>query len=56
LISSGNATSVQYLTLSPDNTLDIPLRIGGDIDAVTLVVTGTNRYTNEKAAYRFNIQ
>jgi hypothetical protein len=56
LVSSGYTTSVQYLTLSPDNTLDIPLRIGGDINAVTLVVTGTSRYTNEKAAYRFNIQ
>jgi len=56
LISSGNATSVQYLTLSLDNTLDIPLQIGGDVDAVTLVVTGTSRYTNEKAAYRFSIK
>ena len=56
LVSSGNTTSVQYLTLAQDNAIDIPLQIGGDVDAVTLVVTGTSRYTNEKAAYRFSIK
>ena len=53
LISKGNETTVEYITLTPDNSAEIPLSIGGDIEEVILVVTGTTRYTRQPAAYRF---
>ena len=39
LIEFGTDTQVTYLELDPDNTLEIPLNIGGDVDEVVLVVT-----------------
>ena len=53
LISKGNQTSVQYITLTDDNTAEIPISIGENVDEVILVVTGTTRYTRQPAAYRF---
>jgi len=55
LITAGNATEVTYLTLDADNTLEIPISIGGGRDEVVLVVTGTTRFTRQKATYRFEI-
>jgi immune inhibitor A len=55
LISRGDTTQVEYITLNPDNALDIPLHIGNGVDEVTLVVTGTTRHTRQKAAYRFEV-
>jgi hypothetical protein len=53
LISIGDHTTVEYITLTPDNTAEIPLSLGGDVDEVILVVAGTTRYTRQPAAYRF---
>ena len=53
LISKGNQTVVDYITLTPDNVAEIPISIGGEVDEVILVVTGTTRYTRQPAAYRF---
>ena len=53
LISKGSETRVEYISLTADNTAEIPISIGGDIDEVILVVTGTTRYTRQPAAYRF---
>jgi hypothetical protein len=53
LISIGSETTVDYITLTPDNVAQIPVSIGGDVDEVVLVVTGTTRYTRQPAAYRF---
>jgi len=53
LISKGSKTIVETIPLSPDNTVEIPISIGGDVDEVVLVVTGTTRYTRQPAAYRF---
>jgi len=55
LIRVGARTEVEYLTLNDDLSLEIPIKIGGDVDEVVLVVTGTTRYTRQKAAYRFEI-
>jgi hypothetical protein len=53
LISYGDQSSVEYITLDADNSAQIPISIGGDVDEVVLVVTGTTRYTRQPAAYRF---
>ena len=53
LITEDNTPFVQVLSLNSDNTLSLPLEL--DKDAV-LVVTGTTRFTNQLAAYRFEIQ
>ena len=53
LISIGDETKVDYIELSAENTAEIPISIGGDIDEVVLVVTGTTRYTRQTAPYRF---
>ena len=54
LISLGRSgTSVQYITLNPDVTADIPFTVGGDVDEVVLVVTGATRFTRQLAPYRF---
>jgi immune inhibitor A len=51
LITRDRQTSVQYLQLSPDNTLEIPLSFQGALDEVVLVISGTNRYTRQTASY-----
>ncbi len=56
LVSKGNETTVEYITLEDDNTAEIPISIGGDVDEVVLVVTGTTRFTRQPAAYRFEFQ
>ncbi|MBC8507541.1 MAG: immune inhibitor A [Anaerolineales bacterium] len=55
LIKVGDRTEVEFIELSADNVADIPLEISDDVDEVILVVTGTTRYTRQKAAYRFEI-
>jgi len=55
LIHASQPTQVQYLNLSADNALDVPFEVGGEIKDVVLVVSGTTRFTNQKAAYRFQI-
>jgi hypothetical protein len=56
LITRGKTTRVQSISLSPQNQTDIPLKIDKDVDEVVLVVSGTTRFTRQKAAYRFNIR
>lgn len=53
LISKGRETTVEYISLTADNSVEIPISIGGDVDEVILVVSGTTRYTRQPAAYRF---
>jgi len=55
LITLGNEAKVTYLSLNSNNSIDIPLSIGSDVDEVVLVVTGTTRFTRQEAAYRFEI-
>jgi len=52
LIRLGAAATVEYIPLSAENTAEILLRID-DEDAV-LVVSGTTRFTRQKAVYRFS--
>ncbi len=55
LISLGDTTSVQYISLNPDITANIPFTIGGDVDDVILVVSGTTRFTRQSAPYLFSV-
>ncbi|MEA3440740.1 MAG: immune inhibitor A, partial [Chloroflexota bacterium] len=56
VIRRGGTTSVDHYTLDGDNALIIPLEIGGDVEEVVLVISGTTRFTRQKAAYRFSIE
>lgn len=53
LIEKGKNTEVTYITLSEDNSADIPLSIGGEVDEAVLVITGATRYTRQLAGYQF---
>lgn len=56
LILKGNQTTIQTIPLTPDQTADISLTIGGDVQEVILVVTGTERFTIQKASYQFDVR
>jgi immune inhibitor A len=55
LVTLGDKTEVRYLDLAEDMSLEIPLEIGGEVDEAILVVTGTTRYTRQKASYRYEV-
>jgi immune inhibitor A len=55
LISTGDDTNVQHITLNPDITADIPFTIGSGVDDVVLVVSGTTRFTRQLAPYRISM-
>jgi immune inhibitor A len=56
LISHGSGgTKVEYIPVNADQTAEIPIKIGGDVTDVTLVVTGTTRFTRIQADYELNI-
>jgi hypothetical protein len=56
LVTSGDATSVEMIELNADQTAEIPLSIGGEVDTITLVVSGTTRYTRDVAGYIIEIK
>jgi len=56
LIHLGTAPRVRYLTVSAENQIEIPVMIGEDgVQEVILVVTGTTRFTRQKADYQFEL-
>jgi hypothetical protein len=55
LITFGETTDVKQIPLDRDGTAEIKLLIGEGVDEAVLVVTGTARYTRQKAAYRIEI-
>lgn len=55
LIHMGDTTNVEYVSLSAENDVDIPLEFSEDVGEIILVVSGTTRHTRQKAAYRFEI-
>jgi len=56
LIRYGDITNVEQYSLSGDNSISIPIEIDDNINEVILVVSGTTRFTHQKAAYRFSIE
>jgi hypothetical protein len=55
LITFGETTEVTQIPLDQDGTAEIRLLIDGEIDEAVLVVTGTARFTRQKAAYKIEI-
>jgi len=56
LITSGDETSVFQIPLENDLSAEYTLNIGDQIDHVVLVVSGTSRFSRQKAAYRIQIR
>jgi immune inhibitor A len=56
LITYGAEPTVAYIPLKDDSTAEVNFEVGGEVDEVVLVVTGTTRYTRQKAAYRFEVK
>ena len=57
LITIGDAgTEVTYLSLDAENRVEIPLSIGGDVEEVILVVSGTTRFTRQRTGYVVDIR
>jgi hypothetical protein len=55
LIKQGATTTVEMIEVSEDQTAEIPISIGGDVDNVTLVVSGTTRFTRGVGSYTVRI-
>jgi hypothetical protein len=55
LISLGRTNTVKIISVPAESVVDIPLHLGGEGEEAVLVVTGTTRYTRQKAAYRIEI-
>ena len=56
LIKEGSTTTVEMIEVSEDQTAEIPISIGGDVDSVTLVISGTTRFTREVGSYTVEIK
>ena len=55
ILKGGGGTRVEYLPLAADQTAEIPLSLGSEVNEAVLVVTGTNRFTREPASYQFEV-
>jgi hypothetical protein len=56
LIKQGVTTTVEMIEVSEDQTAEIPISIGGDVDNITLVVSGTTRFTRGVGSYSVQIK
>jgi hypothetical protein len=56
LITFGETIEVTHIPLEEDVTAGIRLHLDQDVDEAVLVVSGTTRFTRQKAAYRIGIQ
>jgi hypothetical protein len=56
LILRGDQTRIQTLDLPPDNLLELPVELTGDLSEAVLVVIGTTRYTLQPAEYTLELQ
>ena len=55
LIQKGRETSVQTFSLNPENDVVIPVEIGGTTREAILIISGTSRFTRQKANYALSI-
>ncbi len=56
LITKGKTISVSQVSLTSDNTADIPLHIGGDVKEVVLVVSGVTPFTRQTTGYQYSVK
>lgn len=55
LITFGDTIEVNRIPLREDNTADIQLSLDNKIDNAVLVISGTTRFTRQKAVYRIDL-
>ncbi len=55
IVEQNGETTVQYIEVNADQTVDIPLALEPG-DSVTLIVTGTTRFTRATATYSIEIR
>ena len=55
VIKEGKDTTVEKYEVQPGQNLSIPVQIGGNIQDVVLVVSGTTRFTRQPAYYQYMI-
>lgn len=56
LVKKGLKTTVEMIEIDDNQSIEIPLTIGGDVEEITLIVSGTTRYTREAASYKIEIK
>ncbi len=56
LIRKGGQTTVETITVNPDQTAEITLDLGGDTREVILVVSGTTRFTRSVGSYLITVK
>lgn len=56
LVEFGEHIEILPIPLGDDLSAEISIAIGDDIDHVVLVISGTTRFSRQKAPYRFQIQ
>lgn len=56
MITYGDEISVSTIELDENNTAVVDFSIGGDVDSVVLVISGSTPYTRQKAEYQLGIQ
>jgi immune inhibitor A len=57
ITKGGTGTTVQAIPVNADQTTDVPLTIGSNgVDSVTLVISGTTRFTREDAHYSVSVR
>jgi hypothetical protein len=52
---AGDEVNVEYIDPGVQNTAEIPLTIGNGVDEAVLVVSGTARYSRQRAGYLFEL-
>jgi immune inhibitor A len=55
MIYKGDQAWVEYVDVPNSGLVKIPIKIVDDIDEIVLVVTGTTRFTRQKAIYYFEL-
>ena len=56
LIKKGKTTTVEALTLDATQHGSVQLDFGSDLDEVIVVVSGTTRFTTERAGFQFSVR
>ncbi|GAB4490400.1 MAG: immune inhibitor A [Anaerolineales bacterium] len=56
LIRKGGQTTVETITVNPDQTAEINLDLGGDTREVILLVSGTTRFTRSVGSYLVTVK
>ncbi|MCJ7694002.1 MAG: immune inhibitor A [Anaerolineaceae bacterium] len=56
LIEVGDETKITHINLTDQNSAEIIISIGDNVDKVILVISGTTPFTREKAIYQYSIR